>query len=106
MDLKCDHQEADTRLLLHAKHASSANTASIICSPDTDVFVLCIATAHEIGCPLFFSTGTTGTGAEQRIIDTMDVSSWYGHLTCQAVVGLHVFTGCDSLVGCQHSFLV
>ena len=39
----------------------------------------------------------TGTGAEKRIIDTTDVFSWYGHLTCQAVVGLHVFTGCDSV---------
>ena len=34
-------EEADTRLFLHAKHASSSRSRVIIQSPDTDVLVLC-----------------------------------------------------------------
>ena len=39
--LACSHEEADTRLLLHAKHASSSRSRVIIQSPDTNVPVLC-----------------------------------------------------------------
>ena len=40
--LACSHEEADTRLLLHDKHASSSTSRVIMESPDTDVLVLCI----------------------------------------------------------------
>ena len=39
-ELNSDHEEADTRLLLHAKHASIAHQAITVRSPDTDVFIL------------------------------------------------------------------
>ena len=41
--LCCDHEEANTRLLLHAKHASQTHRRIVIQSPDTDVAVLCLA---------------------------------------------------------------
>ena len=39
--LKCDHQEADDRLLFHANHALKINNYKklIIASPDTDVLI-------------------------------------------------------------------
>src|SRR6218665_3015039 len=37
-ELRSDHEEADTRLLLHAKHASKAYSTIIIRSPDTCCF--------------------------------------------------------------------
>ena len=46
--LYCSHEEADTRMLLHAMHADKEfgrkNTKGriIVKSPDTDVFVLCV----------------------------------------------------------------
>ena len=37
-ELHSDHEEADTRLLLHAKHASWGNNGIIVIQlPDTDV---------------------------------------------------------------------
>ncbi len=41
--LQSNHEEADTRLLLHAKHATATYDRIIIKSPDTDVFILSIA---------------------------------------------------------------
>ena len=37
--LNADHEEADTRMLLHAKHASQDGQRIVIQSPDTDVLV-------------------------------------------------------------------
>ena len=41
--LRSDHEEADTRLLLHAKHASEDHERIVIQSPDTDVVLLCVS---------------------------------------------------------------
>ena len=38
--LSCTHEEADTRMVLHAKHAVDNNfEAVVINTPDTDVFI-------------------------------------------------------------------
>ena len=58
LELECNHEEADTRLLFHAKHAASTNDAVVIKSPDTDVFVLCLAMQRAIEKDIFFMTGT------------------------------------------------
>ena len=42
--LTCSHEEADTRLVLHASHASSGGYSTIVIhSPDTDVAILALA---------------------------------------------------------------
>ena len=41
VELGCDHEEADTRLLLNAMHAAKDHGRIIIQSPDTDALVLC-----------------------------------------------------------------
>ena len=38
--LNSDHEEADTRMFLHAQHASAFTENTVIKSPDTDVFVI------------------------------------------------------------------
>ena len=56
--LKSDHEEADTRLLLHARNAVQDGVRIIIQSPDTDVLILCNSLFQEIGCEeLWFRTG-------------------------------------------------
>ena len=56
--LTCSHEEADTRLLLHTKHASSSRSQVIIQSPDTDVLVLCATHFESISCEeVWFKTG-------------------------------------------------
>ena len=42
--LECTHEEADTRLLLHALHGAKIGYAAVvISSPDADVAILAIA---------------------------------------------------------------
>ena len=60
--LKSNHEEADTRMFLHAAYAvrDSSTSAIVIQSPDTDVLVLCVSHFTGIGCnELWFSTGVT-----------------------------------------------
>ena len=53
------NEEADTRLLLHAKHAASDFTGIVVQSPDTDVLVLCCSQFSSLGCDeLWFHNGT------------------------------------------------
>jgi len=56
--LRSDHEEADTRLLLHAKHAATTHPRIVIQSPDTDVAVLSVAHFDDLCCQeLWFKTG-------------------------------------------------
>ena len=58
-ELKSTHEEADTRLLLHALHASLAGHRSlIIVSDDTDVLVLCLSFSAEIQSQIYQKSGT------------------------------------------------
>lgn len=57
-DLKSDHEEADTRMILHASHASSSKERIVIHSSDTDVAALAIHSFHNINCKeLWIKTG-------------------------------------------------
>ena len=60
--LKSKHEEADTRMILHAAYAvrDSPTSAIVIQSPDADVLVLCVSHFTGIGCnELWFRTGVT-----------------------------------------------
>lgn len=41
--LSSDHEEADTQMLFHTKHASASSENTVIQSLDTDVFVIAVA---------------------------------------------------------------
>ena len=89
-----DHEEADTRIMLHAHHAASDFRTVVIKSPDTDVFVLALSMAHEFhDCDLLFLTGTRNL---RRII-VSKLALKHGRRKCKSILSLHVFTGCDSV---------
>ena len=52
--LRSNHEEADTRLILHAKHAVATHNNVTIKSPDTDALVLSIAMQQRIENEMFF----------------------------------------------------
>ncbi len=87
--LQSNHEEADTRLLLHAKHATATYDRVIIKSPDTDVFILSIAMQHTIHKEVFFMTGT---GNRCRCIPVTTISSnlWMFHNAYQDSMHLQV----------------
>lgn len=93
-NLKSDHEEADTRLLLHAKHASYDHSRIILQSPDTDVAVLCIFHFSSLKCEeLWFRTGVKD---KVRYLPIHSLAQDLGTHLCRALPGFHALTGCDS----------
>lgn len=92
--LNSDHEEADTRMLLHAQHASQDAQRIIIQSPDTDVLLLCVTHCDEIGTgELWFRTGVKD---RLRYIPAHKIVLSLGPLICKALPAFHSLTGCDS----------
>lgn len=92
--LQCQQEEADGRLLLHAAHAAEEGYKSVvICSEDTDVFIMCLAFHDKIGAQLFQRCGTK---TRTRIVDVTKVAASVGLDVCGALIGLHAYTGCDT----------
>ena len=56
-ELETNHKEADTRMMLHAQHASQHFQKILISSPDTDVFIICLSFQLVIDVNLYFLTG-------------------------------------------------
>ena len=71
-ELCSSHEETDTRLLLHAFHASceAHRDTIIIQSPDTDVAVVACSIACDIASQLLLRTGMKH---HQRIIDISSI---------------------------------
>ena len=87
-------EEADTRLMLHCAHAANYSEHIVITSPDTDVFVLALAFYEEVGARLYFHTGR---GVNTRTVDVQRVHNHLGADICDALIGLHCFSGCDTV---------
>ncbi|XP_070562293.1 uncharacterized protein [Ptychodera flava] len=78
----------------HCKFCSSREVDNIvICSPDTDVFMLAVSCAHQLQSQLFLHQ----TSKNGQIIHINKITEALGDETAQALVGLHVFSGCDSV---------
>ena len=88
-------EEADTRMLLHAGHASSNGaTVVVVKSPDTDVAVIGLWASGDLSCRLLLQTGT---GQQRKLVDLSALRQLLGSNVCSALPGLHAFTGCDSV---------
>ncbi|XP_065669502.1 uncharacterized protein LOC136088770 [Hydra vulgaris] len=97
-ELRSDQEEADTRLLLHCKHASVSYAHVILASPDTDVFVSAFYHSWFISATLHFETGC---GNKQRILNVNKIAKEIGYDCCDAMIGFHSFTGCDAVSAFQ-----
>ena len=93
--LKTSQEEADTHIVLHAKHAYEYGyQVVLIVSDDTDVFILLISFSTQIGANLFQkfkSKARTYYQPISIIVQTL------GDEACRALLGFHAFTGCDSV---------
>ena len=89
-ELTCGHEEADTRMVCHAKNASLNYPNVIINSPDTDVFLIALNACSNVTAQLFFETGKQ---ANKRIISLEKVKRHVGPEWCSALIGFHSFTG-------------
>ena len=93
--LCCTHEEADGCLLFHAASASREGYNSIlICSEDTDVFILSVAFKDSIDATLFIKSGSR---TRTKLISVSKVVAALGTDVCKALIGMHSFTGCDTV---------
>lgn len=89
--LECDHEEADTRMALHTKHADESGFGNIVIrSPDTDVFLIMLFVSSFLSSNIFF---LTGTGMKKRIIPVTEHNNQLGSELCDALIGFHAFSG-------------
>ena len=89
------HKEADGRLLLHATHAAQEGyEAVIISSENTDVFILLLAFDSSINSRLFQKCGNQ---TRTKLVDIGKIASTLGDHVCKGLIGLHAYTGCDTV---------
>lgn len=90
VELQCDHEEADSRLFLHALHASQDHRNILLKSPDTDVFVIALYLNWFLPSSLYLETGSQNAN---RTLSIHAVAMAVGREVCMALPGLHAFTG-------------
>ena len=65
-ELTNNHQEANTRILLHPQHASISYEQTAVSTPDTDVFLIMLSMIPDMNIKLYMRTGK---GSIRCIID-------------------------------------
>ena len=89
-ELESTQEEADTWMLLH----KAGYKAVVITAKDTDVFVLCLAFNKDTPFPVYQKCGTQ---TRKRFLDIDKLTRSMGGNVCDALVWLHVFSGCDTV---------
>ena len=88
-----NHDEADTRIVLHASIvAREGYDRTIISSRDTDVLVLLLHFSGQLSREIWFRTGTA---AQRRFVAVHDIK--LEHAMCQNLPAYHALTGCDTV---------
>ena len=91
-ELTSSQEQADTRLLLHASHASQeGHRAVIVVTEDRDVFVLLLSFCRAMNTTILQMCGSS---TRTKVIDMKKITTVLGEDTC---IGVHAFTGCDSV---------
>lgn len=93
--LKCNHSEADTRVILHMLEADKSIPGDIVIrASDTDILVLLLHHVHRVSSTVWMEVGTRGQGT-LRYVNVTKIAAAIGSGMCAALPGLHAFTGCD-----------
>ena len=90
--LQASHEEADTRILLHAADAASKGYERLIIQcRDTDVLVLLLVFANQLSKEIWMKAGTT---KKPRYIKVHDITLPKEML--DGLLAFHAVTGCDT----------
>lgn len=95
---QCNHEEADTRVLVHLLHALQSSPLGMVYTGDTDVVVILLTNFHHIKALnpdaeiwISFKAGKT-----TKMISLNTIATNLGSTTCKAMALFHAFTGTDS----------
>lgn len=96
---QCDHEEADTRIIVHVKDSLERGSNSVMVrTVDTDVVALLIGHFYDL-CEHNPSADVWvgfGTGKQFRYYHINTVCKHLGRDKCKALPSFHAFTGCDT----------
>lgn len=91
----CNHEEADTRMLLHVAHATKHGHQRVsIRTVDTDIVVLAITQFQHLHISKLWIE--FGIGKQYRFIPAHLVALSMGPEKASALPFFHAFTGCDT----------
>jgi len=92
----CDHEEADTRMILHMADAVNKGFKKILLrTVDTDVVVLSVAATAKLCIEELWIA--FGTGRKFRYIPVHEMAKAIGPRKSQALPMFHAYTGCDTV---------
>ena len=86
---ECNHEEADTRLILHA---AASTQDVVIVAKDTDVLVLMVwaYVVLNVEQKWYFKK------AHDKFVDVGEICSYLGREICLCLPALHAISGCDT----------
>ena len=94
-----DHEDADTRIMLHLQHALSQgmNRAKIL-TVDSDLLVIALGAFHSLNSKYHFDEISIEFGSRQthRSISLKTLAIQFGERLCQALPFFHAFTGSEN----------
>ena len=90
------HEEADTRLLLHAHHASQCGYRKILIrTVDTDVLVLAVSRVQDLSVDEIWMA--FGPGKHFRYLPVHSIAVKLGPQRSRALPMFHSITGCETV---------
>ena len=95
---QCNHEEADTRVVVHLLHALQTSSLGMVHTGDTDVVVILLSNFHHIKAlnPAAEIWISFKAGKTTRMISLNTIATNLGTTTCKAMALFHAFTGSDS----------
>ena len=95
--MSCTHEEADTRMFVHATDGAEHGMNKILLrTVDTDVVVISIRMAQKIGCDcIWFAFGTGTSPSTCRYLDATAMAQALGDAKCGGLPAFRALTGCD-----------
>ena len=94
--IPCNHEEADTRVILHASDAANKGSKKcLIRTVDTDILVLTIAYVERIGVEELWVAFGTGKGF--CYLPAHEIACALGSPKAASLPMFHAFTGCDTV---------
>lgn len=95
---ECNHEEADTRIVVHALHSLQTSSVGLIHTGDTDVIVFLLSNFHHMlnVNPEAEIWVAFKAGKQRRMISINHLTATLGDTKCKAFALFHSFTGSDS----------
>ena len=94
--MPCNHEEADTRMLLHTNILAQCGHSKVkIITVDTDVIILAIALFSSLNIEELWIE--FGSGQNRRWYPIHEIVNSIGRQYCEGILFRYAFTGCDSV---------